>query len=86
MTTHLPKPLLCLLLAICLLPALPVTAAEAAQPDQLFGSLLMDASDSIRSTVVMEGAIYCLTEKKALYTWASGDQEMRRVALIPPAD
>jgi hypothetical protein len=86
MTTHLPKSLLCLLLAICLLPALPVTAAEATQPDQLFGSLLMDALDSIRSTVVMEGAIYCLTEKKALYTWASGDQEMRRVALIPPAD
>ena len=55
-------------------------ALEIPKPNNLFGGLLMDGSDTILSSVAYEGGILALT-RKAFYLLREGDSEARYVCM-----
>lgn len=71
--------ILCILMALILLPLLGVAEAAKEKPRELFGTALMDAQEDIRSMAVVDDTAYMLSFK-SLYRYRAGDEMPKMIA------
>ncbi|MDI9521090.1 MAG: hypothetical protein QM308_08085 [Bacillota bacterium] len=67
-----------LLLVLTLLPSLPAAAEEKPAPKNLFGSELMDKSETVTSAAAVKDTLYFLTST-SLYAYTPGDEKAQRL-------
>lgn len=82
MRKHHQPQLLCLLLALCLLPLAGLAQQPAPERTEYLGRILAEQGGSILSMTTLAGKVY-LRSQNALYLLEGRDQKVRQVAKLP---